>query len=252
MNDGRAAGAGHEVGAAVFEALFDRALEPVLILALDGTVVRANAAAAYALGWRLGDLVGKRRDELVVMDGPMREAIATRERTGTASAEVTVRRANGTTFPAEIHSAVVKEGPEPLAYVMFRDLTAERIAARALVESEQRFLAVFDRAPVAMAISKIPETTYVAANDAWRELFEVGDVDVAGKTGVDLGLTTEEEWLRARDMFLRWGSYRGREVVRRTRSGRERKLLLGMEPLSIGGKRHVISFAVPVQEGTTP
>ncbi|MFT3914222.1 MAG: PAS domain-containing protein [Anaeromyxobacteraceae bacterium] len=245
MSDGNAGGRAHEVGAAVFETLFDRALDPVLILAMDGSVVRANAAAAYALGWRLGDLVGKRRDELVVMDDPMRDAIETRQRTGAASAEVTVRRANGTTFPAEIHSAVVKEGPEPLAYVMFRDLTAERVAARALVESEQRFLAVFDLAPVAMAISKIPETTYVAANDAWRALFEVGDVDVAGKTGADLGLATEEEWLRARDIFLRWGSFRGREVVRRTRSGRELQLLLGMEPLSIGGKRHVISFVQP-------
>lgn len=241
---GNAAG---KVPGAVFEALFDRALDTVLILDGHGTVVLANAAAVFALGWSPAELAGKRREELVVMDGAMQSAIEERARSGQARAEITLRRANGSTFPAAIHSAVVSAGPEPLAYVMFRDLTYERAAARALVESEQRFEAIFDRAPVAMAISRIPETTYVAANDAWRELFEVGNVDVAGKTGVDLGIATPEDWKQTGELLQRWGSLRGREVVRRTRSGHEKRLLLGMEPLTIAGKRHVVSFAVELK-----
>jgi PAS domain S-box-containing protein len=139
---------------------------------------------------------------------------------------------------------VVVDGPHPLAYVTFREVGGERAAARVLAESEQRFAAVFDRAPLAMALSRFPETTYVAANDAWRKLFEVGDVDVDGKTGVDLGIAEPEAWARTTEELRREGSLRSREVTRRTRTGQERTLLLSMEPLSVGGRRHVISIAV--------
>jgi len=236
---------GSAVGGAVFETLFERALEPTLITRLDGTLVRVNEAAAFLLGWRPEDLVGKPRDQIVVVDDALRRALAERERTGSARADVTCRRADGSTFLAEITSAVV-DGPERLAYVMIRDLTTEREAARALVESEQRFAAVFDRAPLAMALSKIPETTYVAANDAWRKLFEVGNVDVVGKTGVELGIAAPGDWARTTEQLLREGSLRGREVVRLTKAGQARTLLLSMEPLSIGGERHVISIALDV------
>lgn len=237
---------GSAVGGAVFEAVFDRALDPVLILEPDGTVVRANAAAAFALGWSQEELVGKRREDIVVVDDALRSAVAERARRGAIRAEVTCLRADGSTFLAEISSAVVGEGSRPLAYVTFRDVTVEREAARALVESEQRFAAVFDRAPLAMALSKIPETTYVAANDAWQRLFEVGSVDVVGKTGVELGIASASDWARTAEQLQREGSIRGREVVRLTRAGQAKTLLLSMEPLSIGGERHVISIVLDV------
>jgi len=230
----------------IFEALFERSLDPVLIIGPDRKVLRANAAAAFMLGWSPGELVGRGPDELVVENDALRETVAERARTGSVRAQVTCRRADGSTFPAELTSAAIEDGPAPIAYVILRDVTTEREAARALIEAEQRFAAIFDRSPISMALSRLPETTYVAANDAFRALFEIGDVDVVGKTGVELGIAPPEAWARTTRELLEQGSLRSREVTRLTRTGHERRLLLSMEPVSIGGQRHVISIAVDV------
>jgi PAS domain S-box-containing protein len=234
------------LAARVFEALFERSLDPALIVGPDGKVIRANAAAASALGWSPEELVGRGRGEIVVANEAHRAMVADRTRTGPVRSEVICRRSDGSAFPAEVTSVAIDDGPAPIVHAVFRDLTAGREAARALIESEQRFAAIFDRSPISMALSRLPETTYVAANDAFRALFEIGDVDVVGKTGVELGIAPPDAWARTTRELLEEGSLRSREVTRLTRTGQERKLLLSMEPVSIGGQRHVISIAVDV------
>jgi len=248
VNEGQPGARAATLDPRAYEALFEHSLDPTLFVRGDGTVIRANAAAAVALGRTLPELVGRHRADLFVEDEALRALVAARARTGFVRSELTLRRADGTTFPADVVSGRLELEQEPIAYVVFRDLTSAREAARVLLETEQRFAAVFDHSPVGMALSSLPDTRYVAANDAWRALFEVGDVDVAGKTGVDLGIATREDWERTAEALRREGSLRGREVTRFTRAGEERVLLLSMEPLTIGGRPHVLSMALDVTE----
>jgi PAS domain S-box-containing protein len=144
------------------EALLTYSVDSILLVTLDGTILRANPAACAVLGRSEQELKRLGRDGILVPDENTERMLAERERTATVRGEVVFRRADGTTFPAELTSTVVsRRTGEPVALAIFHDLSpqrrverelsvaAEEITARkrtedALRRSEERFHTLAD------------------------------------------------------------------------------------------------------------
>ncbi|HET6414098.1 MAG TPA: CheR family methyltransferase [Anaeromyxobacter sp.] len=121
------------------------------------------------------------------------------------------------------------------------DVTERRRVEEALRESEERYSVIFDKAPFAIALTKIPEGTFVSVNDAFLRLFEFAREDLIGKTSVELRLSDAEDQARVTAEFRERGSVRDLEVSRTTRSGARIVLSLNLERISIGGQEFVLS-----------
>ncbi|MFT3898505.1 MAG: EAL domain-containing protein [Thermomonas sp.] len=109
-----------------YRALFDAVPDPVSVLAWDGTVLDLNKAGSNAYKLPREDIIGKPievlnpelpKDHLV----PVWETLRRGE---TYVIEVTNKRADGSRFPVEVHSALLRQDDRDCIVAVARDLSA--------------------------------------------------------------------------------------------------------------------------------
>jgi PAS domain S-box-containing protein len=120
-------------------------------------------------------------------------------------------------------------------------LGPEDAATAALRESEQRYAAIFERAPFAIALAKLPERILVSVNDAFLRLFEFGREEILGRTTVALGITPGESQALVAEALSRDGFVRDMEVRRTTRSGATRVLMINIDLTPIGARPYSLT-----------
>jgi PAS domain S-box-containing protein len=124
-----------------------------------------------------------------------------------------------------------------------------RRANQKLQASERKFAAIFDRAPLAIGLSRLPEEVIVDVNPAFVALFGYAKEELIGKTSLDLALHLEPEAReRIRDQFLRQGFVRGVESRLRTRSGEARVVINTIEAVELDGQLYALSTMEDVTE----
>ena len=121
---------------------------------LQGTIVFVNSAFCSAYGYQEGELIGK---NITLVDSPqttleLRQDIQDKSMQGGWTGELINRRKDGTDFPVELWTSVVRgEGGEPVALVgVARDITAKR-------QSERIQSAVYRIARAAERVSTLDE-----------------------------------------------------------------------------------------------
>jgi PAS domain S-box-containing protein len=125
---------------------------------------------------------------------------------------------------------------------------ALRLANQELRESEERFLIIHDRAPLAISLTSVPDGRIVSVNKAFEQLFEFTREELLGKTRVELGISTPVLNAELVEELERNGALRDFEVSRRTKSGVERVLLLSIDPVKIAGRDYLLTTTVDVTE----
>lgn len=114
-------------------------------------------------------------------------------------------------------------------------------ASSALAESEQRYAAIFERSPFAIALTRMPEGITIEVNDAFLRLFKYTREEVIGKTSLDLGISNLDSREQVAAELNKNGSVHDFECIRATKSGEQRILLLNLEWVSIGGERFILT-----------
>ena len=124
--DVRAEGVPYEL--AVGRALFLWALDPIMLTRPDtGAILDANPSACRALGMSVEEIRACGREGIRDQsDERWVTALRQRAHTGSFSGEVSMRRGDGSIFPAEISSAVFDVGGQHFAVLTFRDLTGQK------------------------------------------------------------------------------------------------------------------------------
>lgn len=139
-----------------FDALFDHVADGVLIGRPIGTIVRANRAACEMFGRSEAELQALRREDLIVETRELDHALREREGGEALRLEVTFRRADGSTFPAEVTTALLPDTAEPTSYAIIRDISQRRAAEENTRVSEERFRTFFEGLyePIALVTSR--------------------------------------------------------------------------------------------------
>jgi PAS domain S-box-containing protein len=118
----------------------------------------------------------------------------------------------------------------------------------ALLESEQRYAAIFEHAPFAIALTRLPDGVTISVNDAFVRLFEFSRDEVIGKTSRELGITDDAGYARVAAELAARGVVRDLHVARRTRSGAELILSLNVDLTTIAGERFALTTIQDVTE----
>jgi PAS domain S-box-containing protein len=160
----------------------------------QGTVTYINCVAETMLGYPTEEAIGKPINSCFTAESIeritqwIREALTQSTASPTYKGEVEYIRGDGSTFPAELHSVIVRDkNGRIVAYEgVSRDIS-ERIEAEArLRESEKRFRELFDNMSSGVAIYKADEAgsdfVFYDLNKAGEQISKIPKEEVLGKS----------------------------------------------------------------------
>ena len=129
-----------------YRLLFESSLDGVLLTAPDGRILSANPAACEMLEATKEEICQAGRPGVIDMDDPrLLPLLEERRQKGKVKGELTLVTSRGTTFPAEITSAVFKDGHGRVqTSLIVRDITERRQAEDEIRESRTQLRALAD------------------------------------------------------------------------------------------------------------
>jgi PAS domain S-box-containing protein len=128
-------------------------------------------------------------------------------------------------------------------------VTQRKRAEKSLLESERRFSVMFNKAPFAIALARLPEGFIVDINEAWMKLFGFTRKEVVGKTTAELGINRDSDVRAGLYAELQQrGSLRNVEMTVFTKSGDERLLACNMDVIGFGDNEYLLSTINDITE----
>jgi PAS domain S-box-containing protein len=151
------------------DAILRAALDCVVIVDHEGLIAEINPATEETFGWTRQEAVGQPFLELVVAH-EHRAELADVLRTGSgpllgSRLEITAKRSDSRTFPAEVAITRVDVPGQLLFAVSLRDVTKRRERDERLRETEAKYRTLVEQIPLATYINTIGmplQTTYVS------------------------------------------------------------------------------------------
>ena len=138
---------------------------------------------------------------------------------------------------------------EPAVLIILWDTSEQEKTNQALQESESRFMAIFQKAPLAIALSRLPNGNLVDVNIAFEKIFGFAKEEVIGRTTTELGIAPDPE---AREQIL--NQFKGQgfvhhlELTYRTRTGESIVLSGNIDRVSIGDEAYILNTFENVTE----
>ena len=130
---------------------------------------------------------------------------------------------------------------EDALLLTFADLEPRREAERSLAASERHLQAVFEMAPVAMAVTRDAEHRLVRVNAAFRELFGHDEAAAVGRTADEIALWQRSEQRAALEAEVaQAGSVRDREGRLATKDGAAIDCAVSAETIDLQGAACVL------------
>jgi PAS domain S-box-containing protein len=136
------------------------------------------------------------------------------------------------------------------ATIISREVTGRKLAEDARIESEQKFMTIFNSAPVGISLAEIHDGRLIDVNRAWLDITGFTDKkEVVGKTLPELGLPSRiEKWAHVLDEFAENGMARLIEMDIVTRSGVKRAVLVNTDTIEVNGRKVMMSTNEDITE----
>jgi diguanylate cyclase (GGDEF)-like protein/PAS domain S-box-containing protein len=125
--------------------------------------------------------------------------------------------------------------------VLIRSEREKKQAEDALLESEQRYAAMFAKTPQSMSLIKLPEGTIVSVNEAFTRLFDCTQDEAVGKTSRELGLIDANSRAHIEKTLRRRGSIHNFECAGHKRNGDIVELSINVDLVLIGETKFVLT-----------
>lgn len=216
----------------------------IFIATIDGVIFYTNSAVRNKLGYSLEDL-----EEMHVLDI---NPIEKREEATkifqemflglTDKCPLPLVKKDGSHIPSETRVWLGKWNGMDCIFGISKDLSQEQ-------ESMQRFNKIFDKNPVFMEISTLPDRRFLEVNQSFLLKTGYEKEEVIGKTSAEIDLYVN---IKAKDKFveelLETGSIYNREMDIRTKSGEILNGLFSGEVIESQQKRHMLIVMMDITE----
>lgn len=124
-----------------------------------------------------------------------------------------------------------------------------RVQLDVVEESSQKFRAVFEHSPIAVALTNQPEGSFSEINQEFIDLFGYSREEAIGKTSMELGVwLNEADRNRYRQQLVNNGFVHNFEVDMRRKDGDVFTVLFSSSMLDIAGKSLALSALIDISE----
>ena len=174
-----------------------------------GRVVDCNDSACAALGRSREEVLQLTVADIDADFSPERDE-ATWDALHTGSSitlESRHRRADGSTFPVEIHLILFDDGNRQKVVAVSRDISERRRLEEDLRRTESKYATIFRNSPDLIAITEVASGRYFEVNEAYERIMGFSRNEVLGKTSLELNT---------------WGSAEDREHMKQELTGASR------------------------------
>lgn len=121
------------------------------------------------------------------------------------------------------------------------DITAQKKAEAAFLQSEEKFYKAFHGNPVPMSITKLKDGLYVEVNDALLRISGYERNEIIGHSSLELNvLSFPETWDYCLEQIHANGSIPDLEIYLNLKSGEKRVFIISGETIDIDGEPHLI------------
>ncbi|MFA6289921.1 MAG: PAS domain S-box protein [Opitutaceae bacterium] len=164
-----------------YHTLFDHAPDGIVIADARSTYLDANASMCRMLGYPRGELIGLNAADIVVPEEAphIETAIGAIQARAAYHREWRFRRKDGSVFPAEVIATLMPDGN---LMGMIRDITERRQAEQALRESEAKLRALFEQAPMGIAVIDSTNGRFLKINPQYCKIVGYSEPEMLGLT----------------------------------------------------------------------
>ena len=154
-----------------YRTLVENSPDSIFLCDLQGRILEVNESACTVHGYSREELLTMRVDQICpAIPAEDRTARWDTYHTGYRySLETTHLRKDGTEVPVEIHAALFQLDEERRLIGFVRDMTERKQAEEAILESEKKYRAIFENAPLGLFRST-PEDRFIEVNQALADM----------------------------------------------------------------------------------
>jgi two-component system, cell cycle sensor histidine kinase and response regulator CckA len=158
--------------------------------------------------------------------------------------ELRLKRKDGTFFIGSVSSVAVKDASGKLLFYdgVIMDVTEQKQAKDALVESEVKFRSLFDLSPQAIALVHMESSAIEDVNDKFCQLFKLQRTKIIGKSPVDLGFYTKTKRNQFTSSLEKTGKLIGFEMNFTAGDGSILNTLMFSRLINIKGEEYILTI----------
>ena len=223
-----------------FNAMFNANPAPAIVVRQrDLYVVQVNSGFLELTGFKPKQLVGRSLFGLDLL-GSLSDRLAVREQMETGDVvsptDAELLTANGARRLVLFAGQPIDVTDEDAVLLTFADLEPRREAERSLADSERHLQAVFEMAPVAMAVTRDMDHRITSMNAAFRDLTGFEADEALNQTPMEAGLWHDiEQGAQMEAEVEQVGSLRGREARLVSQACEHVDCLVAAETINVRG-----------------
>lgn len=189
------------------QAIVHGALDAMVTMDRNGTVVEWNPQAEEIFGFGTKEAIGKLLADLII-PAPYREAhtkglqwfLSTgQEKILRRRIEITALRKNGEEFPVELTVIPLRLGEQILFSSFIRDISERKRSEDALRQTTSFIESMFEHLPSMVFVKDAKDLRFARLNKAGEELLGYSRSDILGKNDYDFSPKEEADFFTAKD-----------------------------------------------------
>lgn len=231
---------------AKFRDLFDHSPVAITLVSLaDNRLLDMNATAVRIFGYEREKVLGSAMPDVGVwMRLTDREAFMQmlQDRRAVQDFEAELCRSDGTPLHVIINARIAHIGGQQCALSILTDVTEIRRTQEALRNSETLFHGVFDKSPIPIVLSELPESTIVEGNHAAELFFGYSRGEAIGRNSIGLhAWTSNDARQQYLDQIIEHGTATNFEAEFRLSGGRIGIVLINACTIFLGSRKMMLS-----------